>query len=73
MHRILCSIIILLGGVALKAQLPSFLQAPFKWQAEDNKEKIIVQAKIPKGCYLYADKTKITVTGADGKEAVLLE
>lgn len=66
------SIFIIISGVAASAQLPDFLQAPFKWQAEENKGQIIVQANIPEKCYLYADKTKITVTGADGQEAKLL-
>ena len=65
-------VLLIISGLGLAAQVPAFLQAPFKWEAKTEDGKIEVKVKIPAGCYLYVDKTKITVTGVDGKQAKLL-
>ncbi len=72
MFRLLTVISILTSGLGLIAQVPDFLQAPFKWSATAKNDKIEVRVNTPTGCYLYVDKTKITVTGTDGIQAKLL-
>jgi thioredoxin:protein disulfide reductase len=66
-------ILLLIVGLGAVAQVPGFLQAPFKWEAEKDHDQIVVRVKIPANCYLYVDKTTITVTGVDGKPAKLLK